>query len=495
MAHDCSRASPCIAIVIPALNEAGVIGEVVTALRSDPTFVERGGTRIIVVDNGSDDDTAAVARAAGAEVASEPRRGYGYACQAGVRAAAGAEVVLLMDGDGSDDVKGAACVAAKVLRGEADFAVGSRTRGERESWALTPQQRLGNAVGALALRVLYGLQVTDLGPTRAIRRDALLALDMCEMGFGWSVEMLAKAARTGLHIEEVPVDYHRRAAGRSKVAGTIRGTLLASAHILRTLARYRRWAPGVRRTQPRRALLMVARHPVPGSTKTRLGQVIGYQAAARLYTAFLQDLRTRFVTAGIRDGYDLFWYCAVPNGHSLEDFATLIPSAGTYLQQPAGTFGQRLWCGFEELAHRGYGQIVVLGSDSPHVPAQWVAQAFAALDTHDAVIGPAVDGGYYLLGQRLPIFDCFSAIQMSTPSVLAETLAALSQARRTTAFVPQSFDVDESSDLDTLLAALAAAPSEYADPAPATWLTLTEPLRAAKPALSPATPGGETYAS
>lgn len=232
-----------VTVVLPALNEAEAVGAQVAALRAHAGLRRLGVRRIIVVDNGSDDATARVAAAAGAEVVAEPRRGYGGACLAGVRAASPGDVILLLDADGSDDLAGAACVLDLVASGAADLALGSRVRGRSDAGALTPQQRVGNALAAALLRPLAGIHVTDLGPVRAISRERLLALDMREMTFGWSTEMLLKAGRAGYRVVEVPVDYHRRAGGRSKVAGSLTGTLRASRSILATLARYARWRP------------------------------------------------------------------------------------------------------------------------------------------------------------------------------------------------------------------------------------------------------------
>lgn len=463
-----------IAIVLPALNEEAAVGQQVRALREHPALRALPIHRIIVVDNGSDDATADVARAAGAEVVSEPRRGYGYACLAGVRAATDASIILLMDADGSDDPAGAARVAEMVLSGAADLAMGSRTRGACEPDALTPQQRAGNAVGAVILRRFYGLRLTDIGPVRAIRRDTLLRLDMREMVYGWSAEMLAKAARAGLRVREAPVDYHRRAGGKSKVAGTLRGTLRASHHILRTLFHYRSWTLPPTPHSPN-ALFIVARVPVPGQTKTRLGHHIGHDTAAALYAAFLRDLGDRFTAAAQRDGYDLWWYYAAPAGLGANDFAAYVPLASGLLRQHGAGLGERLYYGFRSLAARGYTRIVVLGSDSPHIPASTIADAFAALATHDVVLGPARDGGYYLLGERgapAAPADLFTGIPMSTPRVCEQTLARAHELRLRVALAPVAFDVDEPLDLDTLRAVLRDAPSADAGCAPATWAFL-----------------------
>jgi hypothetical protein len=234
-----------LTIVLPALNEEAAVGAQVAALLADGQMSRLGLRQVLVVDNGSEDGTAATATAAGAIVVREPRRGYGRACLAGVRAAHAADVILLMDADGSDDLVGAAAVAALVLGGAADLAMGSRTRGQVDRGALLPQQRAGNLLAALLLRPLAGLHVSDLGPVRAIRREDLLALDMREMTYGWSTEMLLKAGRAGFRVVEAPVDYHRRAGGRSKVAGSLVGTLRASSSILGTLARHARWRPAI----------------------------------------------------------------------------------------------------------------------------------------------------------------------------------------------------------------------------------------------------------
>jgi glycosyltransferase involved in cell wall biosynthesis len=228
---------PVVAAVIPALDEEAVIGAVVDALL-------RGGRvdQVIVVDNGSRDRTAQAARDAGALVVSEPRRGYGRACRSGVGAASGAGIILLLDGDGSDRPEDIPALLDPLLRDEADLVVGTRVAGLRQAGSMTPQQLLGNALAGTIIRTLLGLAVTDLGPLRAIRRQQLLGLEMSEMTYGWSVEMVVKAARAGLRYREVPVGYRRR-VGVSKVGGTVRGSVKAGVSILSTIARHRAWRP------------------------------------------------------------------------------------------------------------------------------------------------------------------------------------------------------------------------------------------------------------
>jgi rSAM/selenodomain-associated transferase 1 len=481
--EDSASSNQRIAIVMPALNEEAAIGRHVRAVLEHPAMRALPIERLIVVDNGSDDATEAVARIAGAEVIPEPQRGYGAACLAGVRAAAGSDIILLMDADGSDDPADAARIVRRVLHGYADLAVGSRARGATEVGALTLQQRMGNAVGALALRALYGAQVSDLGPLRAIRREALLQLEMCELRYGWSTEMLAKAARAGLRIHEEPVAYHQRIAGKSKVGGTLRGSALASAHILRALSRYVHWRPSSTKAQAatdsrRQALFIIGRPPVAGQTKTRLGARIGYEAAATLYSAFLRDLGTRFAAAAARGGYDLFWYYAAP--HELDDarakqaFAAAAPSGERLLRQVGEDFGQRLHHGFRALRERGYERIVVIGSDSPQIPAEWVHNAFAELRDDDVVIGPARDGGYYLLGLHAVSDppDLFTGVQMSAPDTCARTIERARRLNLSVAYTPRTFDVDEVDDLPFLRAALHTAPSRDADLAPASLAAL-----------------------
>ena len=223
-----------IVAIIPALNEEGSIGQVVAAVPRDLV------SRVIVVDNGSTDRTAEVAGAAGATVVLQRERGYGAACHAGLMASAGADLLVFLDGDRSDVPEEAPVVLAPILEGKADLVVGSRLAGRREPGAMPPHALFGNWLASKVLGALYRVQITDLGSFRAIRRTALLELGMQERTFGWPVEMIAKAARRGYRIVEVPVSYRRR-IGRSKVAGTVKGSLLAAYYIFATAFRYARW--------------------------------------------------------------------------------------------------------------------------------------------------------------------------------------------------------------------------------------------------------------
>lgn len=221
-----------VSVVIPALNEEDPIAGVVRAV---PRTV---ADEVIVVDNGSTDHTSERAREAGARVVAEPRRGYGRACRAGVRAVgADCEIVVFLDGDGSDCPELMERLVQPITAGTFDFVIGSRTRGEREKGSMNFQQVFAGRIAGLLLRLLYGVRYTDMCPFRAIRREALERLGMREETYGWNLEMQMRAARAGLRILEVPVNHRRRAGGESKVSGTLRGTFLAAGRILTTLVR------------------------------------------------------------------------------------------------------------------------------------------------------------------------------------------------------------------------------------------------------------------
>jgi glycosyltransferase involved in cell wall biosynthesis len=240
-----------VVVLIPALDEEPALPGVLAGIpragadgSEGPACPdEHAGWRvraIVVVDNGSRDRTGEVARAAGATVIAEPRRGYGAACLAGLATlrAAPPAVVVFMDADGSDDPAQLGELLEPLLSGRADLVIGSRTLGAREPGSLTLPQRLGNRLATALLRALFGLRATDLGPFRAIAWPALETLGMRDRDYGWTVEMQARAARAGLRVIEVPVRYRRR-IGRSKISGTVRGVLGAGWKILFTIARVR----------------------------------------------------------------------------------------------------------------------------------------------------------------------------------------------------------------------------------------------------------------
>ena len=222
------------ALLIPALNEAQSIGLLLDQVPRG-LFMET-----IVVDNGSRDATAEVARARGAQVVREPRRGYGQACLTGLSELnRETTAVAFTDADLADDPADLERLVRSFDSGDWDLVIGSRVAGKSEPGSLTPLQRFGNWLTTLLIRAIWGVRFTDLGPLRMISREALRRLDLRDRNFGWNVEMQAKAARLQLRVTEIPVAYRRRRFGRSKILGTVWGSLRASVKILWTI--YRCW--------------------------------------------------------------------------------------------------------------------------------------------------------------------------------------------------------------------------------------------------------------
>ncbi|MEN3369820.1 MAG: hypothetical protein V7609_1963 [Verrucomicrobiota bacterium] len=225
-----------ISVIIPALNEEEPIADVIRACLTTSLPDE-----VIVVDNGSIDRTAERARAAGAKVVAEPTPGYGRACAAGIRALSlpqsRDQIVVFLDGDGSDCPELMDRLVRPIADGQQDFVIGSRTRGKREPGSMNFQQVFAGRIAGVLLRILYGVRYTDMCPFRAIRRDALERLAMKEKTYGWNLEMQMRAARAGLRILEVPVNHRCRTGGESKVSGTLRGTFVAGIRIIATLFR------------------------------------------------------------------------------------------------------------------------------------------------------------------------------------------------------------------------------------------------------------------
>ena len=235
-----------VAVVIPCLDEGEPIGGVVREVAAQQV------DDIIVVDNGSTDDTAAQAIAAGARVVSQPQRGYGRACAAGV-AAVGADIdiVCFLDGDGSDVPDFLPAIVGPIAAGDADFVMGSRVRGKREAGSMTPQQMVAGRLAGVLLRATYGARFTDMSPFRALRLDRLRALGMREQTFGWNLEMQMRVAAAGLRLLEIPVDHRLRRGGVSKVSGDVVAGIKAGWVISRTFLRL---AASLRRDPPQRAI-------------------------------------------------------------------------------------------------------------------------------------------------------------------------------------------------------------------------------------------------
>lgn len=221
-----------ISVIIPALNEQDSIGLVIKDIPRDIVH------EIIVVDNGSTDKTAEVAQAAGVRVVRECTRGYGMACLAGIAHADHADIIVFLDGDYSDYPEEMKKILVPIINKEADIVIGSRMGGSSSARALLPQAYWGNRLATWLIKKIYHYRFTDLGPFRSIRYDALQKLDMQDKNFGWTIEMQVKAVLQGLRIKEVPVSYRTR-IGKSKISGTVTGTVKAGWKILYTIFKLR----------------------------------------------------------------------------------------------------------------------------------------------------------------------------------------------------------------------------------------------------------------
>lgn len=220
-----------VSVIIPTHNEAQAIERVLADLPSDLT------TEVIVVDSNSNDGTPDIAARMGARVVQEPRRGYGRACLTGLVTANSPDIVVFLDGDYSDRPSELPIVLAPIIEGRADITLGCRLQKRRSAGALPWHQEFGNRLAASLIRLLYGVQISDLGPFRAGRANVLSALTLEETTYGWAVEMILKGALAGFCVVEVPVSYHPR-IGKSKISGTVKGTLGAAWYIVSLIVRY-----------------------------------------------------------------------------------------------------------------------------------------------------------------------------------------------------------------------------------------------------------------
>ncbi len=436
------RNGAAVSVIIPALDEEAALPGVLARI---PPWVDRA----IVVDNGSRDGTAAAARASGAVVVAEPGRGYGRACQAGIAAVNGtADVLVFLDADGSDYPEQMDRLVDPIAAGRADLVIGSRTRGTLDAGAMTLPQRAGNAIAPALIRWLWGERFTDLGPFRAIRAAALRQLGMDDQTYGWTVQMQIRAARFGLRCAEVPVDYARRKAGRSKISGTARGVIEAGTKILFCVAR-EYLAPVHRAPRSTESLAVFTRFPEAGRVKTRMIPALGPHGAADLHALMVQHTLGR--VAEFRRGRDVdvqVWHA----GASPEQFAERFGDSFPGRVQPDGDLGARMQQAFGTMLRRSSAAIII-GTDCPDLSAGVLHSAFEALRTRDLVLGPATDGGYYLIGLRRPVPHLFTDMPWSTGEVRAETVRRASTLGLSTRLLPALADVDVLEDLGTWEAA------------------------------------------
>lgn len=426
-----------ISVIIPALNEEQSLPFV---LQSIPSWVDE----TIVVDNGSIDQTAAVAQRHGARVIAEPKRGYGAACLAGIEAASGADILVFLDADFSDHPDQMHRLVAPITRGEADLVIGSRTSGHHQRGALTIQQRWGNALACGLMRVFWQFQYSDLGPFRAIRENALRRLSMDDQSYGWTIQMQIRALRAGLRVAEAPVDYRRR-IGTSKISGTIGGVVRAGAKILGTVAAER--ARPVDLLPPEAAqehLIAFTRCPESGQVKTRLISTLGADGAADLHrqmtthTLTVIDKAARMRGASVEVRF---------TGGDRGRMRAMFGSKRTYRRQAGGDLGSRIHRAFADAFDGGASRIVITGTDCPAMAPAHVANALAKLQDSDVVLGPAQDGGYYLIGLRRPYPELFSSIDWGTSRVFAQTIERADSLGLSLITLDSLSDVDEPGDL------------------------------------------------
>jgi uncharacterized protein len=424
-----------IKVIIPALNEAASIGKV---LADVPDWVDE----TIVVDNGSTDETAGVAATAGAHVVHEPCRGYGQACLTGMAAVDCCDIVVFLDGDYSDFPEQMDRLVRPIVEGKAEMVLGRRIPVHGDEQAFTPPQRFGTALACGLMRLFWGGRYRDMGPFRAIRFPALRRLNMQDTTYGWTVEMQIKALLAGLRVREVNVDYRQR-IGVSKISGTVRGVWGAGTKILGTIGKYLLQPPRLTRIHPER-LIVFSRWPIPGQTKTRLIPALGPLRAAELQRRMTEGtirMARTWANPGQRD-------IEVRHaGGTWRQMRRWLGPGIHYRPQPGGNLGRRMDTAFRAAFAAGAERVVLVGTDCPGLTSALLDEATKALESHDLVLGPSADGGYWLIAMNrpLPVFD---GVAWSTESVFEQTLTLARRHDLDVHLLPTRNDVDLPEDLD-----------------------------------------------
>jgi len=424
-----------ISVIIPVLNEAKSIGMVLSAI---PAWVDER----IVVDNGSTDETADIARTSGARVLREDMKGYGAACLKGINGLCKCDIVVFLDGDYSDHPEEMALLVDPIARGEMDFVVGSRIRGKNESGALTPQAIFGNWLSCILMRLIWRVRYSDLGPFRAISYSALKKLGMRDRNYGWTVEMQIKAAIQKLRVCEVPVSYRKR-IGKSKISGTIKGVIGAGTKIISTILlsafHYERGL--------NQRLIVFTRYPKPGETKTRMIPELGPNGAARLQRCLTEHTLKWVSKLKARKGVSVqIQY----DGAKLSLFTEWLGGDWSYRPQVDGDLGRRMSKAFQSAFDEGFERVIIVGIDCPGITAQLVLKAFEALNENDIVLGPANDGGYYMIGMSRMQPSVFDGPDWGTSGVFAETLRIAGNNGMSVHILEYLDDIDRPEDIRVL---------------------------------------------
>ncbi len=431
-----------IGVIIPALNESAAVPAVIAELRARPA--QGDAFRVVVCDNGSTDDTAALAAGAGAEVVHEPVRGYGAACLRGLaHLGEWPDLLVFADADGAADLERLDALLDPLRRGQADLVIGRRFA---EPGSMTLPQRFGTALFCALVRLRWRVRCSDLGPFRAIRRSALERLRMADTTWGWTLEMQIKAVLEGLRVVEIPVRWRRRRAGASKISGTLAGTLRACGKITWTFARFaatcRRWPGGAADR-----VIGFVKYPRPGAVKTRLAAAVGNPRAAWIYRRLAHRTHRRLLAL---QSANLVELTVFGSGGSSADFRQWLPGARRYQVQPDGDLSVRLGTAFEDAFADGARRVAVVGTDNPALDGALVCQALASLDYSDAAVIPNTDGGYALIALSRSLPELFGGIDWSSDRVLRQTRERARQAGLTLVELPAIVDVDRPEDLHHL---------------------------------------------